>query len=111
MIIQFKEESIKELTFNKEYKVVADSLNYYHVLNNNEELVGYLKTRFKVVPEIKHFCLLHGRQARKGLNSWEFDIIKLVLNSRKKGEFEQNLNEVKDLIDLYKIEYAKNGNS
>jgi len=40
-----------------------------------------------------------------GLNSWEFDIIKRVVRCRKKGNFEQDLEKTKLVIDLYLKEF------
>ena len=39
------------------------------------------------------------------LNSYEFDIIKRVVRSRKKGNFKEDLEKTKFLIDLYLKEY------
>jgi hypothetical protein len=41
------------------------------------------------------------------LNSYEFDIIKRVVRSRKKGNFKEDLEKTKVLIDLYLKEYGK----
>jgi hypothetical protein len=41
----------------------------------------------------------------KQLNSWEFDIIKRVIRCRKKGNFKEDLEKTKFLIDLYLKEY------
>lgn len=40
------------------------------------------------------------------LNSWEFDIIKRVVRCRKKGQFKEDLQKTKDLIDLYLKEFT-----
>jgi hypothetical protein len=42
-----------------------------------------------------------------GLNSWEFDIIKRIVRCRKKGNFQEDLNKTKVVIDLYLKEYNK----
>lgn len=39
------------------------------------------------------------------LNSYEFDIIKRVMRCRKKGNFKEDLEKTKFLIDLYLKEY------
>tara|TARA_R110000803_G_scaffold175267_1_gene237799 strand:- start:602 stop:790 length:189 start_codon:yes stop_codon:yes gene_type:complete len=39
------------------------------------------------------------------LNPWEFDIIKRVIRCRKKGNFLEDLEKTKFLIDLYIAEY------
>jgi hypothetical protein len=41
----------------------------------------------------------------RGLNSWEFDIVKRVIRCRKKGNFKEDLEKTKFLIDLYIKEY------
>lgn len=41
----------------------------------------------------------------KGLNSYEFDIIKRVMRCRKKGSFIEDLEKTKFLIDLYLKEF------
>jgi uncharacterized protein (UPF0335 family) len=45
------------------------------------------------------------------LNSYEFDIIKRVVRCRKKGDFKQDLEKTKALIDLYLKENENNGNA
>ena len=44
----------------------------------------------------------------QNLNSYEFDIIKRVVRSRKKGNFKDDLEKTKHLIDLYLKEYEVN---
>jgi hypothetical protein len=44
---------------------------------------------------------------QKGLNSYEFDIIKRVMRCRKKGNFLEDLEKTKFLIDLYIKENQK----
>ena len=39
------------------------------------------------------------------LNSYEFDILKRVVRCRKKGQFQEDLQKTKDLIDIYLTEY------
>ena len=39
------------------------------------------------------------------LNSWEFDCIKRLIRCRKKGQFKEDLEKTKFLIDLYLKEY------
>lgn len=43
----------------------------------------------------------------RGLNSWESDIIKRVIRCRKKGNFKEDLEKTKFLIDLYLKEYKE----
>jgi hypothetical protein len=44
------------------------------------------------------------------LNSYEFDIIKRVMRCRKKGNFIEDLEKTKFLIDLYIKEYEEKNN-
>ena len=39
------------------------------------------------------------------LNSYEFDIVKRIVRCRKKGQFQEDLQKTKDLIDIYLAEY------
>lgn len=36
-----------------------------------------------------------------GLNHWEFDIFKRLVRCRKKNQFEQDLQKIKDTVDIY----------
>lgn len=40
-----------------------------------------------------------------GLNAWEFDIIKRITRCRKKGQFVEDLEKTKRVIDIYLKEY------
>jgi len=42
---------------------------------------------------------------QQDLNSWEFDIIKRVVRCRKKGNFIEDLEKTKLVIDLYIKEF------
>lgn len=41
------------------------------------------------------------------LNPWEFDIVKRIVRCRKKGQWKEDLEKTKHLIDLYIKEYEK----
>lgn len=41
----------------------------------------------------------------QGLNAWEFDILKRVVRCRKKGQFKEDLEKTKRVIDLYLQEF------
>jgi hypothetical protein len=43
----------------------------------------------------------------QNLNAYEFDINKRVMRCRKKGNFKEDLEKTKFLIDLYLKEYEK----
>lgn len=44
---------------------------------------------------------------QQGLNAWEFDILKRIVRCRKKGNFIEDLEKTKFLIDLYKKEFKE----
>lgn len=44
----------------------------------------------------------------QGLNSWEFDICKRIIRSRKKGNFKEDLEKTIAVIQLYLKEYDCN---
>ena len=46
----------------------------------------------------------------QGLNAYEFDIIKRVVRCRQKGNYREDLEKTKALIDLYIKEYEKESN-
>ena len=41
------------------------------------------------------------------LNAWEFDIVKRIVRCREKGNFIEDLEKTKKVIDLYLLEYGK----
>ena len=41
----------------------------------------------------------------QNLNAWEFDLVKRIVRSRKKGQFKEDMEKTKHLIDLYLKEY------
>lgn len=41
------------------------------------------------------------------LNAYEFDILKRIVRCRRKGNFEQDLEKTKDVIDIYLKEFGK----
>ena len=42
---------------------------------------------------------------KHNLNAWEFDIVKRIVRCRKKGNFKQDLEKTKLVIDLYLKEF------
>ena len=62
------------------------------------------------VPE--HYDNEHGSlylfAEQQGLNAWEFDIVKRIVRCREKGQFKEDLEKTKLVIDLYLKEYDRN---
>lgn len=42
-----------------------------------------------------------------GLNHWEFDIFKRLVRCRKKNQFKEDLQKIKDTVDIYLNEYSE----
>jgi len=42
-----------------------------------------------------------------GLNAWEFDAIKRIVRSRKKGNFLEDIDKTIFVLELYKKEFIK----
>ena len=52
---------------------------------------------------------LYAVAERLGLNAYEFDILKRVCRCRKKGQFKEDLQKIKDTVDLYLAEHDTDG--
>jgi hypothetical protein len=73
-------------------------------LSNNKQEISKTK-------EPKHYDNSKGSLyqfcEQQGLNSYEFDIIKRIIRCRKKGNFLEDLEKTKFLIDLYIKEHKE----
>lgn len=67
-----------------------------------------IKEEYKEIESPKHYDNTNGSLyqfcEKQGLNAYEFDIIKRVMRCRKKGNFIEDLEKTKYLIDLYILE-------
>jgi hypothetical protein len=83
----------------------------WHCKKSNEEII--VKETIKEEP--KHYDNSKGSLYQfcndKELNTYEFDIIKRVMRCRKKGNFLEDLEKTKFLIDLYIKEQQENYNN
>lgn len=90
-----------------EYNEIKERANIRKISLITEE------NRNKVIEEIykapKHYDNSKGSIYKfannQNLNSYEFDIIKRIIRCRKKGNFREDLEKTKFLIDLYLVEY------
>ena len=96
MIDISKEIQVQEL-INKTAKEIANRLKTMKYL---DEVLETPKHYDNSKGSIYQFC------ENKNLNSYEFDIIKRVVRCRKKGNFKEDLQKTKHLIDLYLSEYG-----
>jgi hypothetical protein len=86
----------------KKHKMYLDDdfLNYFELVNKT---YGYINPSHynNDKGSLYQFC------EDKQLNSYEFDIIKRVIRCRKKGNFKEDLEKTKFLIDLYLKEFKQ----
>jgi len=117
-----KEKSFQHFTFGKTYKVNHTDSRYFTLTNNNGTEVFYEFKEFDAYFEFpksestdeapKHYDNSNGSlylfADKQGLNTWEFDIVKRIVRCRKKGNFKEDLEKTKFLIDLYLKEWTEN---
>lgn len=93
---ELTEEAYKETEYEvkyiaekpKQYQIGIDTFNPQpHYNNENGSL-------YKIATDL-------------GLNHWEFDIFKRLVRCRKKNQFKEDLQKIKDTIDIYLNEYSK----
>lgn len=60
--------------------------------------------------ELKQFRSLFELSHILELNEWEFDILKRLVRCRKKGQFSQDIQKIKDTADIYLTEFKEKEN-
>ena len=98
------------------YDYYIDALELFEESKPSEVNIINPTENDKVLPNMqKHYDNSNGSLYQfceeKGLNSYEFDIIKRVMRCRKKGLFVEDLEKTKFLIDLYIQEYNHENNA
>lgn len=93
-------KSYYALDSEKELRSVWYNGKYAEIISYKEE-IETPKHYDNSKGSIYQFC------ENQNLNSYEFDIIKRVVRSRKKGNFKEDLEKTKHLIDLYLKEYEE----
>lgn len=88
-----KEVTLEELkqyfravNFKKDFSM--DEKSQLEVFNPQEHYDNVNGSLFKIATELE-------------LNHWEFDIFKRLVRCRKKNQFEQDLQKIKDTVDIY----------
>lgn len=116
-----KEKSFQHFTFGKAYKVNHTDSRHFTLTNNSGIEVVYRHEEFDAYFEFqkseskdeapKHYDNSNGSlylfADKQGLNTWEFDIVKRIVRCRKKGNFKEDLEKTKFLIDLYLKEWKE----
>lgn len=101
--------SFEEITENV-FLTQKNNLGYSHELDRDE-----IQVIFDLIlkEEPNHYDNSKGSLYQfcenQQLNSYEFDIIKRVMRCRKKGNFKEDLEKTKFLIDLYLKEHENTG--
>ena len=118
-VSELGKDTFKGIVIESDMKVYQ--LNYYGITWNRKAFDFY--TDDEVKEEVntsdlkapKHYDNTNGSLYKfandRGLNSWEFDICKRVIRCRKKGNFKEDLEKTKFLIDLYLKEHESNNNN
>ena len=97
-------------TEGKEYEIINfDSDDWVGVIDDeNQENNVYKNCILTIKEETKkpnHYNNDKGSiykfAEEQGLNTYEFDLIKRIVRCRKKGQFKEDLEKTKFLIDLY----------
>lgn len=93
---ELTEEAYKETEY--EVKYIAEKPNQYNIgidtFNPQPHYNNENGSLYKIANNL-------------GLNHWEFDIFKRLVRCRKKNQFKEDLQKIKDTIDIYLNEYSE----
>lgn len=109
------EKHFANVTYGKVYDVVKQDKSYTWIINDKgqEQQFDTVELYFEVVTDNTPSYYNNDNGSlylfahQHGLNAWESDIIKRVVRCRKKGNFVQDLEKTKFLIDLYIKEWKE----
>lgn len=111
-VTELGKETFKGIVIESDMKVYQ--IHYYGIMWVKDAFTFEVEEEKKEVETNdlkapKHYDNTNGSlykfSEEKQLNSWEFDIVKRVIRCRKKGNFKEDLEKTKFLIDLYLKEY------
>lgn len=102
-----KEEQ-EEIYDEDPYNWVNNAMRKSVISNKKDEIVQNIPVKEVFNPQ-PHYDNSKGSLYKVAtdlnLNHWEFDIFKRLVRCRKKGQFKQDLQKIKDTIDIYIKEY------
>ncbi|MCT4263329.1 hypothetical protein HZP32_14525 [Elizabethkingia anophelis] len=105
--IEYKSETCylpKEGSFGDKSSLMSDGYTVYNIT----DLHDFILIKINDSPQ-PHYDNSNGSlyklATELNLNHWEFDILKRLVRCRKKGQFKQDLQKIKDTIDIYINEY------
>lgn len=101
-----------DLNYSFEWSKTIEGHAFWQELDSKEATIETLDfPKLKDIKEPIHYDNTNGSlyqfSEQQNLNSYEFDIIKRVMRCRKKGNFIEDLEKTKFLIDLYIKEHKK----
>jgi hypothetical protein len=109
------EKYFANVTYGKVYDVVKQNKSYTWIVNDKgqEQPFDTIESYFEVVTDNAPSYYnnekgsLYKFAEDHGLNAYEFDLVKRIIRCRKKGNFVQDLEKTKFLIDLYIKEWKE----
>ena len=109
------EKYFANVTYCKVYDVIAQTKSYIWIMNDKgeEQQFDTIESYFEILTDKtpEHYNNEKGSLYKfaedHGLNAWEFDLVKRLVRCRKKGNFVQDLEKTKFLIDLYLQEWKE----
>ena len=110
------EKYFANVTYGKVYDVVKQDKSYTWIINDKgqEQQFDTIESYFEesITDEAPSYYnndngSLYEFAIQHELNAYEFDMIKRIIRCRKKGNFIQDLEKTKFLIDLYLQEWKE----
>ena len=109
------EKHFANVTFGKVYDVIKKDNSYIWIMNDKgqEHQFDTIENYFEVVTDNAPSYYnnekgsLYKFAEDHDLNAYEFDLVKRLVRCRKKGNFVQDLEKTKFLIDLYLKEWKQ----
>lgn len=107
----------KRLTLGCIYESSLKENGNYDLIDNRGKITSCFQSEIELIEDQQtdiHYNNENGSlylfAEQHGLNAWEFDIIKRITRCRKKGQFIEDLEKTKRVIDLYIKEYDTTAN-
>jgi len=109
------EKHFANVTYGKVYDVVKQDKSYTWIVNDkgDEQSFDTIELYFESLTDNAPSYYnnekgsLYKFAEDHDLNSWEFDLCKRIIRCRKKGNFVEDLEKTKFLIDLYLKEWKQ----
>lgn len=110
ILIKYKEYIVTRV-FEGAFCIDSELFSSHEFKNESTEGI-YFKIKDEEYEAPKHYDNSNGSlylfAKQHKLNAWEFDCIKRIVRSRKKGNFIEDINKTIHVLELYKKEYEEN---